>query len=72
MIHCIVDSLRESRACDSLGVRERVSLERRMANEKVVFSAFAIEDVRYRDYLKGPLISTRSPSEPTSKGLTAF
>ncbi|ESY82165.1 TIR domain-containing protein [Mesorhizobium sp. M0179] len=34
-----------------------------MAEKKVVFVAFAIEDVRSRDYLKGQSLNTRSPFE---------
>lgn len=34
-----------------------------MANTKVVFIAFAIEDVRMRDLLKGQSLNTRSPFE---------
>ena len=34
-----------------------------MADKKVVFVAFAIEDVRSRDYLKGQSLNTRSPFE---------
>ncbi|MFH3480688.1 TIR domain-containing protein [Xanthobacter variabilis] len=34
-----------------------------MADKKVVFVAFAIEDVRCRDYLKGQSLNTRSPFE---------
>lgn len=34
-----------------------------MADRKVVFVAFAIEDVRCRDYLKGQSLNTRSPFE---------
>ncbi len=34
-----------------------------MAQKKVVFVAFAIEDERQRDFLKGQSLSTRSPFE---------
>lgn len=34
-----------------------------MADKKVVFVAFAIEDERSRDYLKGQSLNTRSPFE---------
>ena len=34
-----------------------------MANKKVVFVAFAIEDVRQRDFLKGQSLLTKSPFE---------
>jgi len=34
-----------------------------MANKKVVFVAFAIEDERQRDFLKGQSLNTRSPFE---------
>jgi hypothetical protein len=34
-----------------------------MANKKVVFIAFAIEDERQRDFLKGQSLSPRSPYE---------
>lgn len=34
-----------------------------MANKKVVFVAFAIEDERQRDFLKGQSLSPRSPYE---------
>lgn len=34
-----------------------------MADEKVVFVAFAIEDVRQRDFLKGQSLNTRCPFE---------
>jgi len=34
-----------------------------MADKKVVFIAFAIEDVRQRDFLKGQSLHTKSPFE---------
>lgn len=34
-----------------------------MVDKKIVFVAFAIEDVRSRDYLKGQSLNTRSPFE---------
>lgn len=34
-----------------------------MANKKVVFIAFAIEDERQRDFLKGQSLNTKSPFE---------
>ena len=34
-----------------------------MANKKVVFIAFAIEDVKQRDLLKGQSLNTKSPFE---------
>lgn len=34
-----------------------------MANRKVIFIAFAIEDERQRDFLKGQSLNTRSPFE---------
>lgn len=34
-----------------------------MADKKVVFVAFAIEDVRQRDFLKGQYLHTKSPFE---------
>ena len=34
-----------------------------MADKKVVFIAFAIEDVRQRDFLKGQSLNTNSPFE---------
>src|SRR3984893_13581485 len=34
-----------------------------MADKKVVFVAFAIEDVRQRDFLKGQSLLTKSPFE---------
>lgn len=36
-----------------------------MANKKVVFIAFAIEDERQRDFLKGQSLNTSSPFEYT-------
>jgi hypothetical protein len=34
-----------------------------MATKKVIFVAFAIEDERQRDFLKGQSLNTRSPFE---------
>ena len=34
-----------------------------MADKKVVFIAFAIEDVKQRDLLKGQSLNTKSPFE---------
>jgi hypothetical protein len=35
----------------------------KMANKKIVFVAFAIEDERQRDFLKGQSLNTKSPFE---------
>lgn len=43
--------------------RKSGEVEGKMAEKKVVFVAFAIEDVRCRDYLKGQSLNTRSPFE---------
>ena len=34
-----------------------------MADKKVIFVAFAIEDERQRDFLKGQSLNTKSPFE---------
>jgi hypothetical protein len=36
-----------------------------MADKKVIFVAFAIEDERQRDFLKGQSLNTKSPFEYT-------
>jgi hypothetical protein len=41
------------------------STGKNMANKKVVFIAFAIEDERMRDFLKGQSLSPRAPYEFT-------
>lgn len=41
----------------------RRGLEEIMADKKVVFVAFAIEDERQRDFLKGQSLSSRAPFE---------
>ncbi|QTK80994.1 Hypothetical protein AT6N2_L0009 [Agrobacterium tumefaciens] len=40
-----------------------IKLENILADRKVIFVAFAIEDERCRDFLKGQSLSTRSPFE---------
>jgi len=57
------DLLRDPRARNRISKSAQRGGERTMATNKVVFVAFAIEDERLRDFLKGQSLNTRSPFE---------
>lgn len=46
-----------------LGERTAPLEEKKMASKKTIFVAFAIEDERQRDFLKGQSLNTKSPFE---------